>query len=451
MRLLGTVGTATLVAVFAAPQPAFGQADSVTPTRLARCRAGADVPCVVTTVRLSPSEARREPRDSSAQWWTGRLAGAQLVGTHERIDSTAPVPWKLLIVLDLSGSMRGEGIRYARTGLRAFIKSLPPSVAVGLAPFESRQVAPRIARVRFGPPNDAVTTLDAMPQPDAAGNTALYSAVVASLNRLDEELRSSEPGTRSGLLLLTDGKNDVRGRADDPGLLTGLTGRRTAADVVAKSSHHVWLIGAGNVDREELEALAGRRGEALVDALDAVVLASRFSYIGRQISSDREVTLRVMSPSSALLARGGGAGVLMGGASGDRTDGVALVRQLDWRPPLLALPAYDGVIDPRQAPSELSADATFEAEWSRRIMVGVCLALLWLAATATLPYALATPVLAVPAEGAVEAREAVTPSTTAAARLDERSTGLRADAREAPPRKPDEITASSARRIRQTH
>jgi hypothetical protein len=291
--------------------------------------------------------------------------------------------------------------------------------------------------------------LDWLPQPDVAANTALYSAVVAGLERLDGEMRGAEPGTRGGLVLLTDGKNDVRGRGDDPGLLSGAIGRRNVAEIAAKSPHQIWLVGVGSVDREELSTLAGSRGEALVDSLDAVVLANHFSHIGRQIIAARELTLRVAAPSVALLSRGAGAGVLQGNTGRTSGERAEIVRQLDWRPPLLALPAYEGVAD-SIAVAGLGSTLGVEEDWSRRLVVSVALVLFWLALTASLPNFFAAPVRPSAVEGSqVEAREVVPRSMTAAAR-DDRSTGLRIDAKEAPPRKPDEITASSARKVSTT-
>jgi hypothetical protein len=432
-----------------APQAASAQQQrEPSPTRIVRCRPGLDIPCAVTSVELEPDEARREPNDSTGRWWTGRLAGADLSGIYERSDTANAPLWKLLILLDLSGSMRGEGLRYARSGLRGFIRGLPQEgVVVAVAPFESRQVVARITSARFVPPSQALQVLDALPQPDVSANTALYSAVVAGLERLDGEMRGAEPGTRGGLVLLTDGKNDVRGRGDDPGLLSGPAGRRSAADVAAKSPHQIWIVGAGSqgsVDREELATLAGSRGEALVDSLDAVVLGNHFGHIGRQIVSAREVTLRVEAPSVTLLSRAAGAGALQGNAGG-AGERAAVVRLIEWRPPLLALPAYEGVAD-SFAVAGIGSTRGLEEDWSRRLVVAVALVLFWLALTASLPSLFGPPVRgATAADGQAEIREPVAQKIVAA--RDDRSTGLRIDAKEAPPRKPDEITASSARKV----
>ena len=412
-------------------------------TRVVRCKPGVDVPCAVVAVDLETADARREPNDTTGRWWTGRLGSAEMSGTHVRVDNENSPAWKLLILLDLSGSMRGDGLRYARTGLRAFIRSLPQQgVAVGIAPFESRQVSARIASARFGSPEDALKILDGLPPPDAAGNTALYSALVAGLDRLGAEMKAAAADTRGGLLLLTDGKNDVGGRADDPGLLAGLTGRRTAADAAAGAGRSVWLVGVGNVDREELGALAGQKGEAMVDALDAVALANRFAYINRQIAADREITLVVRAPSAALLSRSTGSGLLWGGAD---KNAVAVERSLDWRPPLLALPAYDGVADAGTVPADV--DIGVDDDWNRRLIVSIAFGLLWLALTVAMPAMFSAPVRATTGSQP-ENRETVPLTKTASSGpRDERSTGLRTDVKEAPPRKPDEITASSARRV----
>jgi hypothetical protein len=225
--------------------------------------------------------------------------------------------------------------------------------------------------------------------------------------------------------------------------LAGPEGRRAAADAAAKAGLSLWLMGVGNVDRQELSALAGQKGEAMVDALDAVALANRFSYVGRQIAADREVTMLVRSPSVALLSRSTGTGTLWGGAD---NRGAAVVRQLDWRPPLLAMPAYDGVADSASVPAGVVTGV--EDEWNRRLVVSVAFVLLWLALTVAMPAMFPAPVRAAGPTGQGEVRDSVlqTKAATSPSR-DERSTGIRTDVKEAPPRQPDEITASSARKV----
>ena len=148
----------------------------------------------------------------------------------------------------------------------------------------------------------------------------------------------------------------------------------------------------------------------------------------------------VRSPSVVLLSRSTGSGMLWGGAD---NRGAAVVRQLDWRPPLLAMPAYDGVADSATVPAAVVTGV--EDDWNRRIVVSVAFVLLWLALTVAMPAMFPAPVRAA---GQGEVRDAV-PQTKAATSpsRDERSTGIRTDVKEAPPRQPDEITASSARKV----
>jgi len=144
-----------------------------------------------------------------------------------------------------------------------------------------------------------------------------------------------------------------------------------------------------------------------------------------------------------LLSRSTGTGQLWGGA--DNRGAAAVVRQLDWRPPLLALPAYDGVADAGTVPADVITGV--QDDWNRRLVVSVAFGLLWLALAVAMPAMFPAPVRAAGVPGQVDGREAVPQKSAASPSRDERSTGIRTDVREAPARKPDEITASSARKV----
>ncbi len=67
-----------------------------------------------------------------------------------------------------------------------------------------------------------------MPRPEPRNNTALYSAVRAAVETLQQRRQADAEQPR--LIVLTDGTNDVRPQdGDDQGLLTGPSGLANAA------------------------------------------------------------------------------------------------------------------------------------------------------------------------------------------------------------------------------
>ena len=430
------------------------------PSRLVRCAPASDVPCLITRLDLGPLEARLTARADSmpSRSWTGRLAGTRLVGPAVRSTRETTTPMALMVLLDLSGSMRGEGVAFVRSALRSFLAELPPTgVMVAVAPFESRRVAERIAAARFGTPAEAIAVLDALPPPEAAGNTALYSAVRSGIAAVDGAVRAAGAGTRGGLLVLTDGRNDVAGRRDDPGLLAGATGRAAARDAVERSGHQLWIVGAGNVDAAELRGLAGRQGQPYIIALNPVLLTESLTSVAREIGTVRELSFGLSSGSRLRLARARTLGAVRYRGAAVNDGGREFTRLLAWRPPLIALPAFEGIADSTNLPVEVRAVVDVAGtDAGRRWMLVIFFALFGVLLGGALPRLAwsvpAAPVIAPPV-GTGEA--AAVPGAPAggrggappAATAPTVGSGLRSDVHEVAPRKPDEVTASSARRV----
>jgi Mg-chelatase subunit ChlD len=419
--------------------------------RLVRCAPGLDVPCLVTTLDLTPTELKLVAANDSfpaARMWAGRVAGRQMIGPTVSVVRETSVPFKLMILVDVSGSMRGEGLAFVRNAVRGFLRDLPErGVDVAVAPFESRRVAERIAGARFGTPGQAAAALEALPPPDPAGNTALYSALREGVVAVDRAVRSAgTPGTRGGVLLITDGRNDVAGRRDDRGLLSGPEGRTAASETARRSGQSLWIVGAGKVDVAELSALAGAGGRPYIIALNPILLTQSLTSVARQITTARALVFGVPAGSRVRLARARTPVVVRFRAP---TDGAAeFTRLVPWRPPLYALPAYQGVADSTSVPGEVRAVMGIAGtDSARRWLLAVLFGVLAIVGAAVVPYGVwsapATAAARAPAP-AIAAEAPGAPSGSDA----ERASGLRRDVREAPPRKPDEITASSARRVK---
>jgi Mg-chelatase subunit ChlD len=451
-RLRGAARAAGAVLLCLTAGGAVSRASAqATDARLVRCAPDSDVPCLVTTLDLTPTELKLVAANDSlpaARVWAGRIAGRQMVGPTVSVVRETSVPFKLMILVDVSGSMRGEGLAFVRNAVRTFLRDLPErGVDVAVAPFESRRVAERIAGARFGTPGQAAAALEALPPPDPAGNTALYSALREGVVAVDRAVRAAAvPGTRGGVLLITDGRNDVAGRRDDRGLLSGPEGRNAASETARRSGQSLWLVGAGKVDAAELSALAGAGGRPYIIALNPIVLTQSLTSVARQITTARALVFGVPSGSRVRLARARTPVAVRFRAP---TGGAAeFTRLVPWRPPLYALPAYQGVADSTSVPGEVRAVMGIAGtDSARRWLLAVLFGVLAIVGAAVVPYG----VWSAPATAAARApAPAIAAEAPGAPRGSdaERASGLRRDVREAPPRKPDEITASSARRVK---
>ena len=102
----------------------------------------------------------------------------------------AEEPSSVLLVIDTSGSMRGERITAARTAATSAVAQMPDSLKVGLAQFDT------LPRVLVSPTTDHAEVQTAIEGLKASGSTALYDSV-------SDAVRQLEPG--AVLIVLSDG------------------------------------------------------------------------------------------------------------------------------------------------------------------------------------------------------------------------------------------------------
>ena len=392
------------------------------------------MPCLTTRFALTTDAAAAAAElDSAAEAhaWTGVLGGARLTGPGV-VAGTTGAPLRLMVLLDRSGSMIGEGIAFTRITLRSFLQGLDSAtVRVAVAGFESRRVVAGIDSVTFLAPAEAARALDRLPAPDRAANTALYSALVAGVRRV-AAARAATEGAAGAILLVTDGRNDVGHPADDPDLLGGAGGLAEAARTAAESGNGVWILGVGaNLSADEISTLAGRRGRAMTVSLDPNAMAARLSTIARDLRNERALTFGAVGGGSAGLARApwqGTAALWIAGRP-------VVTQPLSWEPPLFALPAFEGVAPMGTVPAELGDLAAGSGlpggmRWPIAALFVLAGAVLWVAVPRVAwaqPASVAMPV----AEPAATDRVAAPPPDAGA---------LRRDVQEAAPRKPGDIT-----------
>jgi hypothetical protein len=430
IRALLTLCAVTLVTAAAGQSP--GARDRL---QLVRCAVESDAPCLRTRLELAQGERAAAGRLDSAREggaWTIRLDGARLLGLGARVPDPSMIPARLLILLDGGSGMAGKGIAFTRIALKAWLKSLDSTaVKVAVASLDARDLARRIADAVFDSPARAMQVVDAAPGPEPKAQSPLYSAMTLAAQRVRDAVTAS-PEAQGGVLLVTAGANEVgRGRgAAAAGLLAGPDGLSQAARAVAQSGQRIWIISlAPDRASDELRTLAGPEGSAVAVPLDPNALVVALVGISREFRASRDLTVGVVGPGPAGLARTALAGI----ATLRVDDQTAIARPISWRPPLMALPTFRGVADSTALPSAVrDALLTGSNAGGNRPVIALLIALL-----------LASVWVLVPRLGWAE------PASVAVAREPSATTTIGAappPGEAIAPRKPEDITHQTARR-----
>lgn len=436
-----------LIALALLPAAASAQRGAAAPLHLMRCAPGADVACLQARLVLDADgavAARALDSASEAHAWTGVLAGTRLLGPSVLLSRTIAPPLRLLVLVDLSGSMKGSNIAFVRTAIRSDLLSNldSASVRVAIAGFESHQVRARIDSVSFLPPSDAKAALERLGDPVADGNTGLYSALVAAAARLTGELART-PGAQGAILLVTDGGNDVRGSGDKD-LLDGESGLQQAANAARGPRRGIWILGVGrSIAADVLSRIAG--SNFLKAQVSPVDIGRQLDGIVREFRGARDLTFGLAGGDADELARAAWSGT----AALFVEDSAVVAQPLSWRPPYFALPAFEGVVNPAAVPSIMRerGPAVLRGTAVRWQMIGAF-------ALIGILYGLLVPRLVwmrtiEPGEAAPAAEPerpvVATPRAVAAPPPAPFSGGLRRDVTEVAPRRSDDVTAQSAR------
>src|SRR5215813_8935701 len=154
----------------------------------------------------------------------------------------------VMMLFDLSGSMitgsLGGRTRLdaAKDAARVLVEKFRPGDRIAIAPFESHEVRARIENAVFAEtPEAAEAQIDRL-QARRDGNTALYSATVFALNRLQ---RLKKTDRQYMLVVLTDGENDVR-PGDDPEALQRKDDLDSVIKKLNETNIQTFTIGVGN-------------------------------------------------------------------------------------------------------------------------------------------------------------------------------------------------------------
>ena len=155
----------------------------------------------------------------------GNAVGSTVVVSGTEVPSEASLvvesnaPREAILVLDVSGSMRGERIAAARDAAAAYVKALPPDVSVGLVTFNDK------VTVDIAPTTDRDAVLAAIDDVRAGRRTALYDGISQGLDLADPDL-----GAR--LVVLSDG-GDTTSVTTQEEVLSRIASEDVPVDVVA--------------------------------------------------------------------------------------------------------------------------------------------------------------------------------------------------------------------------
>lgn len=217
---------------------------------------------------------------------------------------------QVVLVVDTSGSMRGDPLAAAKSAGASFVAQMPPGTRFGVVGFGAR---PAVASP-LSPDRDA--TVAALQNLDADGTTALYDALLLGLGQFAPD------GGRRALVVLSDG-GDTASQATLESAQAALAGSGVELAVVE--------LVTPDYDAAALATLATAAGGHVVAAGDPSQLTAVFAGVASDLLNRYALTYESQS--------GGATGVAIEVRTGELVAGVERTVRLPGRPPATARPA----------------------------------------------------------------------------------------------------------------
>jgi Mg-chelatase subunit ChlD len=344
--------------------------------RLVRCAPTSDAPCVSAAVELGSAERAAAARlDSSAEStaWRGRLGAMPLVGAGVSRPRSVIRPVRLLVVVDRGADMAGERTAFTRIALKSWIATLDSaSVKIAVAAFGGSDATHAVDAAAMGSVAAAVAAVDRLPPPETKAASPLYDAVVRAAQRIDRELRAT-PGSEGGVLVITAGRNQVGGAGAASSVRSGgSAGLAAASAAIQTANRRIWLIALGPDELgEELRTLAGTLGVIAVIPVDPNALSNQLNRVARDLPQPRQLVFGLGTTEPAFLGRS----TLFGTAELGVGNGARAAHALFWRPPLVAMPTFQGVADSGALSSDLKEVLLVGGNGTDRSLIAFLLAL----------------------------------------------------------------------------
>jgi tight adherence protein B len=206
--LVACVAVLAAALAFAAP----ARADDARSVQVA----GVDGRTVDFLVFLDPSVGA----DAQSQLTSSVVISGSEVPSTAKVVLDQPSAREVILVLDVSGSMRGDRIVAARKAAQDYVKALPPDVKVGLVTFNDT------VQVGIAPTADRAAVSAAIQSVKAGQKTALYDGLMKGLDQV------GTGGEGARVLILSDG-GDTASAATLPDVTARVASAGVPVDVVA--------------------------------------------------------------------------------------------------------------------------------------------------------------------------------------------------------------------------
>lgn len=242
-------------------------------------------------------------------------------------------PTTAVLVLDTSGSMRGDRITAARRAATSFVEALPRGVSVGLVTFSDA------ARVAVSPTEDRAAVIAAIDSVEPDGSTALFDSIPAALGVLPLNARAR-------LVLLSDGEDTASASTLDS-VSREARSAGVPIDVVALAPSADQLAA--------LTSLAGVSGGTLRTASESGALLGAFLEASRSFGAKALLTATLPDevdgqgqPVTATVVVG--SLELAGVATLPATASLASLRPIDIVTPAIGIEVVEAAAGPSRTP-----------------------------------------------------------------------------------------------------
>lgn len=346
-----TVGLVALLATLAGVQPAraqeSGPAVEITGIDLS------EFPTVQLRAALSPELAADLDAGQLEVTENGEAVETQVEPLADQVVS-------VLLAVDTSGSIAGEGLSQAKLAALDLLEVLPADAPVSVVAFGATAQTVSDYTTDRGETEAAIVGLD------AAGGTALYDALV-----LAGQQAAASGAERNAILVLSDGADS-----------DSEAGLEQAAEVLASGIDDFYVVSlqTEETDTEALTSLADAAGGRVVAAADPDALSATYVDLGQRIVNQYRLTFTSTTPDRTGTFTVGVAGTEASGsvevALPDRQGGVA--DDTDDEPAEQALP---GVLTTEREPGLL------QQEWALYVGAGLVAIALAIAVVLAVPAA----------------------------------------------------------------
>jgi len=275
MRAKRAVAIAAAAVVLLTTSAAFAQTASIA----FQPAPGAEYPEVTLEITLPAELLRDGAKPTFDVKENGQVV--TVVSAEPVADGAGRAPAQVVLLIDASGSMKGQPLDNARAAAHRFIDEMGATDQIALISFSWSPI------VLSGFTSDRAALGAAIDGVQASGETAVNDAVVRAA-----ELAATAPGGRATLVLLSDGGDTV-----------SINSLAAATAAVRDRGTPVFVVAleSGEYDPQTLAGLASASGGRLLSAQDSAELSNIYAGIARELTNRYLVTFTSREPNTADL------------------------------------------------------------------------------------------------------------------------------------------------------